>query len=62
MNTSSVRAQAQPVIDYPVEIEVPGIDRWRDGNTGTPFVHRISSGQPGPHLLVTAGTVQSLGG
>ncbi|MFC0406998.1 M14 family metallopeptidase [Roseomonas elaeocarpi] len=54
MNTSAVRAQAQPVIDYPVEIEPPDITRWRDGNTGTPFVHRFSSGRPGPHLLITA--------
>lgn len=30
------------------------IGRWQDGNTGTSFVHRFSSGQPGPHLLLTA--------
>ncbi len=54
MKASSVRAQTQPVINYPVEIEIPNISRWRDGNAGTPFVHSFPSGRSGPHLLITA--------
>ncbi|MGX7709366.1 succinylglutamate desuccinylase [Methylobacterium sp. Gmos1] len=54
MQSSSIRAQAQPVIDYPVEIDIPDIARWRDGNTGVSFVHRLSSSRPGPNLLLTA--------
>lgn len=54
MQTSSVRAQAQPVTDYPIEIAIPDIARWRKGNTSASFVHRFSSDHPGPHLLLTA--------
>lgn len=54
VNTSSVRAQTQTVIDYPVELRAPKIERWRIGNTGISFAHRLDSGKPGPHLLITA--------
>lgn len=30
------------------------LSAYRAGNTGVPFVHRFSSGQPGPHVLVNA--------
>jgi predicted deacylase len=46
--------QAQRVIEYPVEIEAPDIGRWRDGNTGVAYVHRLEATAPGPHLLLTA--------
>lgn len=54
LDSSSARAQAQPVIEYPVTIDIPIIERWRGSNTGVPFVHRRDSGVPGPELLVTA--------
>ncbi|WP_407177799.1 succinylglutamate desuccinylase/aspartoacylase family protein [Bradyrhizobium sp. STM 3562] len=51
---TDVGAQAQPVIEYPVEFSPPDIARWRDGTTGVPFVHSFAGAQPGPHLLITA--------
>jgi predicted deacylase len=48
------RRRTQPVIEYPVEFPPPDIARWRDGGTGVPFVHSLSGGRPGPHLLITA--------
>lgn len=54
MKASSVRAQAQPVVEYPVEIAAPDIERWREGNAGTPFVYSFAAERPGPHLLLTA--------
>ena len=42
------------VIDYPVEIAAPDISRWRNGNTGVPYVHRLEATAPGPHVLLTA--------
>ena len=38
----------------PVEIQAPDISRWREGNTGVPFVHLIDSGLPGPRVHVQA--------
>jgi predicted deacylase len=38
----------------PVEIHAPDISRWRDGNTGVPFVHLFDSGLPGPRVHVQA--------
>lgn len=38
----------------PIEIHPPEIDRWRDGNTGVPFVHLFDSGLPGPRVHVQA--------
>jgi predicted deacylase len=35
-----------------VELQAPDIEPYRDSNTGTPFVHRIDSGKPGPSVLV----------
>ncbi|HYB11711.1 MAG TPA: succinylglutamate desuccinylase/aspartoacylase family protein [Alphaproteobacteria bacterium] len=32
----------------------PDIGRWRVGNTGVDYVHRLSGGKPGPSILVTA--------
>jgi len=36
----------------PVEIHAPDIGRWREGNTGVPFVHLFDSGLPGPRVHV----------
>jgi succinylglutamate desuccinylase len=52
--SSSKPDQAQPVIDYPVEITAPDIARWRDGNTGVAYAHRLDATAPGPHVLLTA--------
>lgn len=38
----------------PIELTAPDITRWRDGNTGVPYVHRWDSGRPGPRVLVQA--------
>ncbi len=51
---TQTRAQAQAVIEYPVEFPPPDIARCREGNTGVPFVHSFEAGRPGPHLLITA--------
>jgi predicted deacylase len=45
---------AHDIIDYPVEITPPDISRWRDGNTGVAYVHRLDATAPGPHVLLTA--------
>jgi len=37
-----------------VELVAPDISRWATGNTGTPFVWRFESGQPGPEVMVQA--------
>lgn len=38
----------------PVEIQAPDISRWREGNTGVPYVHLFDSGKPGPRVHVQA--------
>ena len=37
-----------------VELQAPDIEPYRTSNTGTPFVHRLDSGVPGPNVLVIA--------
>jgi succinylglutamate desuccinylase len=32
----------------------PDIARWRVGNTGIDYVHRLNGGKPGPSILITA--------
>lgn len=54
MTGSSKREQTQAVIEYPVEIEPPAIARWRDGNTGVAYAHRLEGSGAGPHVLFTA--------
>jgi hypothetical protein len=41
---------------YPVELRAPDISRWREGNTGIPFMTTLDSGRPGPHVMVNAVT------
>jgi predicted deacylase len=37
-----------------VELQAPDIEPYRASNTGTPFVHRLDSGKPGPSVLIVA--------
>ncbi|MDD7972249.1 succinylglutamate desuccinylase/aspartoacylase domain-containing protein [Roseinatronobacter alkalisoli] len=39
---------------YPVELTPPDITAYAAGNTGIPYVWTFDSGQPGPHVAVTA--------
>lgn len=39
---------------YPVELRAPDISRWRQGNTGIPYMTTLDSGRPGPHAMVNA--------
>lgn len=39
---------------YPMEIAAPDIEIWRSGNAGIDHVHSFDSGQPGPHVMVSA--------
>lgn len=39
---------------YPVDLTPPDITPYGTGNTGIPFVWSFDSGQPGPHVAVTA--------
>ena len=50
----SKRDQAQEVIEYSVEISTPNISRWRNGNTGVEYAHRLEGTKSGPHVLFTA--------
>lgn len=40
--------------DQTLELLPIDISRFRDGNTGIPFVSTMDSGAPGPHVLITA--------
>ena len=51
---TETRAQTQAVIEYAIEFPPPDIARYRDGNTGVPFVHSFEGPRAGPHLLITA--------
>lgn len=46
----------RPARPWPVELSAPDIERWRGGNTGIPFFWTFDSGEPGPHVMVTAVT------
>ncbi len=39
---------------YPIELQAPDISPYRTGNTGVDFVHVLSSGRPGPNVMVQA--------
>lgn len=45
-----------PDKEYPVELAPPDISRYREGNTGIPYVTTFDSGRPGPHVMVNAVT------
>ncbi len=38
----------------PIEVDFPDLERWAEGNTGTPYVWKFASGRPGPNVLVQA--------
>ena len=40
--------------NHPIELALPDIRKYRDGNTGTPYVHRTDSGKPGPNVMINA--------
>ncbi len=39
---------------FAVSLAAPDIAPWLPGNTGVPGSRRIESGQPGPHVVITA--------
>lgn len=39
---------------YPIEVLPPSLDGFRQGNTGTDYVHRLDSGLPGPCVMLNA--------
>ncbi len=39
---------------YPVELTAPDLSPWRQGNTGVPYVTRLTSAVPGPTVMVMA--------
>lgn len=41
-------------VHYPVELTPPDISPYASGNTGLPYISTFDSGQPGPHVAVTA--------
>lgn len=41
---------------YPVELTAPDISAYRQGNTGLDYVTTFDSGQPGPHVMISAVT------
>ncbi len=40
--------------DYPIELTPPDIGDYRRGNAGVDYVHTLASGEPGPHVGITA--------
>jgi predicted deacylase len=49
MTTTSSAALAPPV-----ELQPPDIGRWKQGNTGVPYVHAFEATRPGPKVMVQA--------
>ena len=41
-------------MSHPIELSLPDIARYRNGNTGVEYVHVLDSGQPGPSVMVQA--------
>lgn len=39
---------------YPIELDAPDISRWRESNTGIPYMTTLDSGRSGPHAMVLA--------
>lgn len=40
--------------DYPLELPHPDISAHAPGNNGIPYIYTFQSGQPGPHVMVSA--------
>jgi predicted deacylase len=45
-----------PIVEneYPIELAAPDIAPYKAGNTGIDYITRFDSGQPGPHVMITA--------
>ena len=45
-----------PIVEneYPIELTAPDIAPYKAGNTGIDYITRFDSGQPGPHVMITA--------
>lgn len=43
-----------PIVHYPIELDLPDIRPYAEGNCGIPYVFTFDSGVPGPHVLVNA--------
>ena len=47
-----------PLLDYendlPVDLDPVDITAYKSGNTGIDYLHTLDSGQPGPHVLISA--------
>ena len=41
-------------VHYPIELDLPDIRPYAEGNCGIPYVFSFDSGVPGPHVLVNA--------
>ena len=41
-------------ISYPVLIQAPDISAYQKGNTGIDYIHHFDSGTPGPHVMISA--------
>lgn len=58
MRTSSDISTASGVAgqleSYPIELPFPDIRPYAEGNCGIPYAFSFDSGQPGPHVMITA--------
>jgi len=41
-------------LTYPVSLTPPDISAYRAGNIGVEYVHQFDSGNPGPHVMISA--------
>ena len=39
---------------YPIEVELPDLGAYAEGNTGVPYVYSFDSGVPGKHTMINA--------
>ncbi len=46
--------QAPDTYPVSVEIEAPFLSRFQCGNTGIDYLHRVDSGKPGPHVMISS--------
>ena len=38
----------------PIEVDIPSLARWAEGNTGLPYVWQFRAERPGPHVTIQA--------
>ena len=46
--------QNNSIAPYPIELSVPDIQQWSEGNIGIPFLYQFESGVAGPHVMLNA--------